>query len=277
MDINQAILHAQLVNAAYDISPSNTANAAGHVVLVGTSNYQVVTSLFANDLATDMNLARATSRVSIGLILQSATTGDVVIAIRGTEGIQEWIHDADFLLITCPFLAGAGHTEDGFTAMYMSMTTSLDPKCPSVTRSLASLSFPRPVTSLTICGHSLGGALATLLALDVAANTQFKSPTVYTYASPRTGGPQFAATYNQVVPNTFRIAGRLDLVPKLPLPPLFEHVLGLNEVNSVQFSIPPKILIKPELACLHILTSYLFLLSQQAGGPIIPLKPECGP
>ena len=213
----------------------------------------------------------------MGSSSQSATAGDVVIAIRGTEGIAEWIHDADFLLVPCPFLPGAGHTEDGFTAMYLSMTTGSAPGSPAVTKALSALPFPRPVTFLTICGHSLGGALATLLALDVAANTAFKNPAIYTYASPRTGGPQFAATYNQVVPNTNRIAGRLDLVPKLPLPPLYEHVLGLYELNSIQLGIPPKILVKPELACLHILTSYLYLLSRLAGGPVLPLKPECVP
>jgi hypothetical protein len=277
MDLNQAILYGQLVNAAYAILPGNTTNAAGQTITIGAASYQVVTSIFANDLATDMNPERGNVRVSIGLVLQAATSGDVVIAIRGTEGVQEWIHDADFGLVTCPFLPGAGHTEDGFTEMYLSMTTSLDPACPSVPKTLPTLTFPRPVTSLTICGHSLGGALATLLALDVAANSPFKNPTVYTYASPRTGGPQFAATYNQVVPNTTRIAGRLDLVPKLPLPPFYEHVLGLNELNSIKLGFPPKILIKPELACLHILTSYLYLLSLQAGGTVLPLNATCVP
>ena len=275
MDLNQAILYAELVNAAYAVDPTDVTNHAGQNINVGAVSYQVVTSIFANDLATDMNPERGKSRVSIGLIFQAA--GDVVIAIRGTEGIQEWVHDAEFLLVTCPFLAGAGHTEDGFTAVYMSMTTTLDPTCPRVTQALPGLNFPRPVTSVAICGHSLGGALATLLALDVAANTPFKNPAVYTYASPRTGGPQFVATYNQVVPNTNRIAGRLDLVPKLPLPPLNDHVLGLYEVNSIQLGIPPKILIKPELACLHILTSYLYLLSKQATGAIMPLMPQCVP
>jgi len=275
MDLNQAILYAQLVNAAYAVDPTDVTNHAGQNINVGAVSYQVVTSIFANDLATDMNPEGGKSRVSVGLIFQVA--GDVVIAIRGTEGIQEWVHDAEFLLVTCPFLAGAGHTEDGFTAVYMSMTTSLDPMCPRVTQALPGLKFPRPVTSVTICGHSLGGALATLLALDVAANTPFKNPAVYTYASPRTGGPQFVATYNQVVPNTNRIAGRLDLVPKLPLPPLYDHVLGLYEVNSIQLGIPPKILIKPDLACLHILTSYLYLLSKQAAGAILPLMPQCVP
>jgi hypothetical protein len=277
MDLNQAILYAQLVNAAYAVDPANMTNSRGQAVTVGAVSYAVVTSIFANDLATDMNPARGQSRVSIGLILQAATAGDVVIAIRGTEGIQEWIHDAEFLLVQCPFLPGAGHTEDGFTAMYLSMTNTPASGSPSIANSLSALPFARPVTSLTICGHSLGGALATLLALDVAANTPFKNPAVYTYASPRAGGPLFVSTYNQVVPNTNRIAGRLDLVPKLPLPPLYDHVDGLYEVNSVQLAIPPRILIKPDLACLHILPSYLHLLSLQTGATVLPLKSECAP
>jgi len=277
MDLNQAILYAQAVNAAYAVDTADTTNHAGEIVQLGAVNYQVVTSIFANDLATDMNPDRGKARVSIGLILQAATAGDVVIAVRGTEGIQEWIHDAQFLMVPCPFMASAGHTEDGFTAMYLSMTTDSAPGSQPVVKALPGLAFARPVTSLTICGHSLGGALVTLLALDVAANTSFKNPTVYTYASPRTGGPHFADTYNHVVPNTTRIAGRLDLVPKLPLPPLYEHVLGLSELNSVQLGIPPKILVRPDLVCLHILTSYLYLLSLQAGGPILPLQPQCVP
>jgi hypothetical protein len=277
MDLNQAIFYALTVNQAYAIDPTNITNSAGQIIAVGAANYQVITTIYANDLSTDMNPARGNNRVSIGLVLQLAAGGDVIVAIRGTEGIHEWINDAEFLMVPCPFLAGAGHTEDGFTAMYLSMTTSLDPTCPSLVKTLASLAFPRPVTSLTITGHSLGAAIATLLALDVAANTQYKNPTVYTYASPRTGGPNFAATYNQVVPDTYRIAGRLDLVPKLPLPPLYEHVLGLFEINSVQLGIPPKILVKPDLICLHILTSYLHLLTQLTPGTVFPLKEGCEP
>ena len=274
MDINQAILYAQLVNAAYAIAPTNTTNAAGQTVSVGSASYTVVTSIFANDLCTDMNPDRGNSRVSIGLVLQASTSGDVVIAIRGTEGIQEWIHDAQFLPKPYPFMAAAGNTEDGFTDMYQSMRTGVDPASPTVVQALPKLQFPRAVTSLTICGHSLGGALATLLALDVAVNTSF-TPAVYTYASPRTADPQFVSIYNHAVPNTFRIANRLDLVPKLTLPPLYDHVLGLNELTSATI-IPPRILIKPELACLHILTSYLFLLSLQAGGSLA-LNAECKP
>ena len=278
MDLNSAIEFAQLVNAAYAILPANLANSAGTVITAGGTAYTVVTTIYAADLATDLNPARGNNQVSIGLILQAAGTGDIVIAIRGTEGIREWINDAEFLMETCPFLVGAGHTEDGFTDMYSSFRTSVAAGSPRVVDALATLPFKPPVGSVTICGHSLGGALATLLALDVAANTTFKSPAVFTYASPRTGDPSFVSTYNQVVPNTVRIANRIDLVPKLPLPPLYEHVLGLVDLNPVRLlPFPPKILVKTTLECEHSLDSYLHLLSLNSGGPVLPLDQACVP
>ena len=278
MDWNKAIEFAQLVNAAYAIPPDNLANSAGKALIAGNTAYTVVTTIYANDLATDINPGRGNKEVSIGFVCQADGTGDVVIAIRGTEGIQEWINDAHFLLVTCPFLAGAGNTEDGFTAMYNSLRTGDAAGSPTVVNALATLPFPQPVSSVTICGHSLGGALVTLLALDLAANTNFKNPTVYSYASPRTGDPLFVSTYNQVVKNSFRIANRLDLVPKLPLPPDYDHVLGPQELNPIQlFSIPPKILVKLTFSCEHSLDSYLYLLSVVSGGPLLPLDPTCEP
>jgi len=279
MDLNQAVLFGQVVNAAYAILPNDLNNRAGTNIQVGAANYEVVTTIYANDLATDENPDRGKARVSIGLILQSAGAGDVVIAIRGTEGYMEWIHDAQFLLVPCPFMPSAGNTEDGFTSMYSSLRIAEDPTSKTVTQAMTPASFKRPVTSITICGHSLGGALATLLALDVAVNTPF-FPTALTYASPRTGDPQFVRTYNHCVPNTVRIANRLDAVPNLPFPPLYEHVIGEFPLNPVKvtlipFSVTP--LLKPNIVCLHILPSYLHLLSQLAGGPILNLTGDCTP
>ncbi len=278
MDLNKAIEFAQLVNAAYAILPDNLANSAGKALIAGDTAYMIVTTIYVNDLATDINPGRGNKEVSIGFVCQADGTGDVVIAIRGTEGIQEWINDAHFLLVTCPFLAGAGKTEDGFTAMYNSLRTDATAGSPTVVNALATLPFAQPVSSVTICGHSLGGALVTLLALDLAANTNFKNPTVYSYGSPRTGDPLFMSTYNQVVKNSLRIANRLDLVPKLPLPPDYDHVLALQELNPIQlFPLPPKILVKLTFTCEHSLDTYLYLLSVVSGGPLLPLDPTCTP
>jgi Lipase (class 3) len=279
MDLNRAMELAQLLLVAENVPPADLIDAAGTTTsIAGGPSYTVVTTLYANDLSTDMNPERGNNRVSIGLVWQANGTGDVVITIRGTAGIEEWIHDAEFLSVTCPFLAGAGNTEDGFTAMYESIRTSVAPGALTVTQALATLPFAPAATSITISGHSLGGALATLLALDVAANTSFKQPIVYTYASPRTGDTAFANTYNQVITNSFRIANRVDLVPKLPLPPVYDHVNALYEVNPVRLlPLPPKILLNPTLTCEHSLNSYLYLLSLAAGGAVVPLDHACSP
>jgi hypothetical protein len=278
LDVKRAIQFGQLVNATYATQPSDLKNAAGQALSAGGIDYLVVTTIYANDLATDMNPSRADDEVSIGLFCQVNQTGDVVIAIRGTEGILEWIHDAEFLQVPCPFLAGAGHTEDGFTAMYESLRTGAQPDSPTVVNALATLSFPHPVTSVTICGHSLGGALATLLALDVAANTDFTGPGVYSYGSPRTGDSLFASTFDQVVSDSYRIANRLDIVPALPPPIDYEHVLNPYELNSIRLTpLPPKILVKSTVACEHSLATYLYLLSLQSTGSVLPLEPACKP
>jgi hypothetical protein len=277
VDLNRAIQFGLLVKAAEAVLPANTANAAGQTVPavydLNNDGYKVVSTIVGNDLATNMNPARGHRIVSFGFILQ-APNNDVVVVIRGTAGIWEWIHDCEFLPVSCPFLAGAGRTDDGFTAIYNSL--QLATSAARIVDALAALPFNHATNSLTICGHSLGGALATLLALDVAANTNFKDPTIYTYASPRTGDPLFVSTYNQAVPNTYRIANRVDLVPKLPLPPLYEHAAGLYELNPVKL-IPPTFLVKCELACEHHMTSYLHLLSLLAGGALQPLDAGCVP
>ena len=278
LNVTEAIQFGQLVNTTYATQPGDLTNAAGQSLTAGGVDYTVVTTIYANDLATDINPSRVDDEVSIGLICQVDQSGDVVIAIRGTEGILEWIHDAEFLQVPCPFLVGAGHTEDGFTDMYESLRTGAAPNSPTVVGALPNLSFPKSVGSVTVCGHSLGGALATLLALDVAANTAFSNPAVYTYGSPRTGDSLFAGTYDQVVKNSSRIANRIDIVPALPPPIDYEHVLNPYELNPVRLvPLPPKELVKSNVACEHSLQTYLYLLSLQSGGPTLPLEPACKP
>jgi hypothetical protein len=282
MDLNKAILYAQIVNEAYATAPDDLRNRAGEIVSAGLgvfkTDYTIITTIYANDLATTKNPNRAKARVSIGLVLQAKGGGEAVIAFRGTEGIKEWVIDADFDTKPCPFLASAGQTENGFTDMYETVSIGTAADAARLTKSLPTLPWTQQVETLTICGHSLGGALATLAALDIAVNSvaPFHDPTAFTYASPRTGDTQFATKYNQIVTNTFRVANDLDLVPRLPLPPPYEHVLGEFALKPFTI-IPPKFLLQPNPICEHILTSYLYLLSHSAGGQVLEVTDPCKP
>jgi lipase (class 3) len=274
IDLNLAIQYGCCVLAAEKIAPSDLTNRAGTVMSIGPPsnviNYDVVATIYGNDLdvTTKSNTRDATLFVSFGLALQSPTN-EVVIAIRGTSGLFEWLQDADFPLIVCPFLAGAGKTEMGFTDVYQSLCMAPAVGSPRLVNALAGLPFPRPVTSVTICGHSLGGALVTLLGLDVGANTPFKMPTGYSYASPRTGDPQFVATYNQVVPSSFRLANRFDVVPGMP-PAAF----GYGHVDTF-VDLKPGLEVKIDPLCRHHLTTYLYVLGKMAGVAGLPLNTEC--
>src|SRR5260370_41202977 len=120
MDLNKAILYGQLVNAAYDVPPSDLGNRAGQLVNAGLganeTTFEVIASIFANDLATDKRPPGTTGTVSIGLLLWQAGTGEAVIAIRGTEGNQQWFHAANFFPTPTPCLEGARAPQHGLPA-----------------------------------------------------------------------------------------------------------------------------------------------------------------
>ena len=69
-----------------------------------------------------------------------------------------------------------------------------------------------------ITGHSLGGAVATLAAMEIALNVPHIRPQLqlYTYASPRIGDRIFAQTHSQLIPNSYRIVNLSDSVPLVP-------------------------------------------------------------
>ncbi len=82
--------------------------------------------------------------------------------------------------------------------------------------------------ALYFAGHSLGGALAVLLA-RTAKNAGMPVRGVYTFGMPRVGGPKFADRYNDGLGDvTFRLAYGKDLVSRVPPTDLpggpFKHV-----------------------------------------------------
>jgi hypothetical protein len=99
MDVNEAIQYGQLVQEAYSVPPSDLTQRAGQNVNPNFDplgrQYRIVTTIYGNDLVTDLSARRPNQIVSYGGILQDQS-GNVVIAIRGTEGIAEWMHDAAF-------------------------------------------------------------------------------------------------------------------------------------------------------------------------------------
>ncbi|KAL6903678.1 hypothetical protein ACP4OV_004491 [Aristida adscensionis] len=73
-----------------------------------------------------------------------------------------------------------------------------------------------------VTGHSLGGALATLLALELSSSQMAKNGvifvTMYNFGSPRVGNRRFAEVYNAPpkVKDSWRIVNHRDIIPTVP-------------------------------------------------------------
>jgi len=70
---------------------------------------------------------------------------------------------------------------------------------------------------LFFTGHSLGGALAIIAAERATRELGTQATAVYTFGSPRTGGPNFFASYKKELADcTFRLVHANDLVATVP-------------------------------------------------------------
>lgn len=127
-----------------------------------------------------------------------------VISIRGTETQHQWLED--FTAIAQPVMNQGWWIHRGFDTVWSSIQASLQKAWD--TASLAG-------AKVYITGHSLGAAIALIMGVHhpEALTWTFAGPAVF---SPLHGLPAAA--------NVVRIVNGKDLVPRVPLPPLYQHI-----------------------------------------------------
>lgn len=136
------------------------------------------------------------------------------VVFRGTSTTTEALLDLDIAQTDFPLLSGdGGGTHDGFTERYVELH-------PGLRTDVDALLQTGDYARLALTGHSLGGSIATLAAATFADEGDL--PVVaYTFASPRTGDRDFAARYNGLVEESWRVTNPRDLVPGFPEPVVF--------------------------------------------------------
>lgn len=145
-----------------------------------------------------------------GYIFDSPT--EKLIVFTGTVFIDEWLEDFNVKQV---FPKDFGNVEEGILCHkgFYDIYTSLREQ---ITRDLTKKTY--------ITGHSLGGALSTLCAFDLAG----LKPTVYTFGSPRVFNTTGAQIYDYLIPDTQRVFNTEDIFTTVPLPVAFgenyEHV-----------------------------------------------------
>ncbi|KAK4259652.1 hypothetical protein QN277_005962 [Acacia crassicarpa] len=179
---------------------------------------------------------------------------DIMVAWRGTIRTLEWINNFQFLLLPAPIIfGGSGLTDPKVHEGWYCMYTSDDPRSPFNTTSardqvlseikrLVDL-YKDEEISITVVGHSLGGALATLNAVDITQNgynKPSKAPeksfpvTAFLYACPRVGELNFKRVFNGLKDlRALRIKNILDIVPNYPILPYLDMGEEL-EINTQQ-------------------------------------------
>jgi len=131
---------------------------------------------------------------------------DALIVIRGTDLSADWVTDAH--AGTAVFCGNIVHS--GFYKVFRSILPALN--------QFFQVHHPLRVH---VVGHSLGGAVATLVAQWIRQNGKGE-PYLYTFGSPRVGFPGFAhlCTAKLQSKNIYRVYHDNDPVPMVPIAPL---------------------------------------------------------
>lgn len=120
--------------------------------------------------------------------------GQQYVVFRGTRNFPEWVSD----FMPLPLWP---HVHFGFHSIYEAIRSSVTVSDDAI-----------------ITGHSLGAAIASLCFADGGGQ-------LMTFGGPRVGDSLFAKTLE----GTVRVCNQYDIVPQVPLPPLFRH--GGTEVQ----------------------------------------------
>jgi hypothetical protein len=182
------------------------------------------------------NVYNNASTGNLGFSGMDHETGKIVLAFRGTYNTANWIEDLDFWSMPYPH-PGCGELctiHRGFYKAYDSIRAQL-------VQDVMAMHAQYPTYTLFVTGHSLGGAIAVLCAIDFTTwnFTHTTSPAggrrphagvrkttpihlmpveLYTFGEPRVGNAFFTNWSTSVLSleRQFRVTHARDPVPHLP-------------------------------------------------------------
>jgi len=294
LDKSPAAFYGKFINAAYAMFKRDPGNLEPEPQPADIpAPYELVAWINMSDF-----IGGLTEPKFYGLIAQNTQSPhEYILAIRGTEGLEEWWDDAMAFLVPFRQVPNTGRVHQGFDKIYSSLriVKRLRPEeriavapprktfigsfgdqleqltlgLEAARKALRDEKKGRPLRTYVVTGHSLGSALATLFVMENDAKKKFDVTTCCTFASPRVGSKQFVTSFNRLPITSWRIVNSWDLVPKLPLriPPLF----GYRHVETA-YRFSSRGTVKCSLVCWHEMGTYLHWLD-----PSSAVAAECQP
>ncbi|XP_013636274.1 PREDICTED: uncharacterized protein LOC106342041 isoform X1 [Brassica oleracea var. oleracea] len=185
-------------------------------------------------------------------IWRDARRKRLVIAFRGTEQTKWKDLQTDLMLVPVglnPERIGGDFKEEvqvhsGFLSAYDSVRIRIISLLKMAIGYIDDVAEHEDKWHVYVTGHSLGGALATLLAIELASSQLAKrgaiTVTMYNFGSPRVGNKKFADVYNQKVKDSWRVVNHRDIIPTVPRLMGYCHVahpvyLAAGEVQNMDF------------------------------------------
>ncbi|XP_047339058.1 phospholipase A1-Ibeta2, chloroplastic-like [Impatiens glandulifera] len=242
----EIVRSGEFIQAAYQEFNSNPATSADsvptpHHVTLRDKSYKVTKGLYAtssvglpswvDDVAPDLGwMTQRTSWVGYVAVCDDkreiARMGrrDIVIALRGTATCLEWAENFRDVLVQMNDVSDP-NTQDqpkvqcGFSSLFTTPGAHVPSLAESVTEEIKRLvnQFEGETLSITVTGHSLGAALALLVADELATCEPNMPPVaVFSFGSPRVGNRCFANRLESKKVKVLRIVNSQDIITRVP-------------------------------------------------------------
>jgi pimeloyl-ACP methyl ester carboxylesterase len=142
-----------------------------------------------------------------GYVAVDHTNKLIIVSFRGSTTVDAWLTNFDFGMTDTDICSGCT-AHRGFWDSWVDARNRVSP-------AVKQASTTYPSYKVTVVGHSLGGAIASLAAAQLR-NTGL-SVALYTFGSPRIGGSRISSYISNQPGGTFRVTHWNDPVPKVPL------------------------------------------------------------
>ncbi|KMT11798.1 hypothetical protein BVRB_5g105000 [Beta vulgaris subsp. vulgaris] len=240
----EVIRYGEFIQAAYHAFHADPATTEAGIntwrdVGLPDNSYQVTKSLYAtssiglpkwvDDVAPDLGwMTQRSSWVGYVAVCEDereiARMGrrDIVISLRGTATCLEWAENFRALLV--PMQEGSdsedqAKVECGFLSLFQTQgehTPSLAETVVQEVRRLLEM-YKGETLSITITGHSLGAALALLVADEISTCAAEVPPVaVFSFGGPRVGNRAFANKIKANNVKVLRIVNNQDVITRVP-------------------------------------------------------------
>ncbi|KAI8817000.1 feruloyl esterase A precursor [Fimicolochytrium jonesii] len=201
------------------LSPFYAVDPSFYTNLVRYGNF-AATSIGQNcpvppDRSTVLNYIKINFTNTQAIVFRADTTREIIVSFGGSKALRDAVTDISFVGVGYAACTGCS-VHLGFRGAWVSISEQ-------IRRAIAGALAVNRGYTVTLTGHSLGGALTSLAFADLRTMPEMRIAQAWAFASPRVGNHQYAAYVDLLAGATdvdvgsfYRVTHANDGVPLLP-------------------------------------------------------------